>query len=99
MTALGLAWERGPPLKKFVRWAQNVSFTILVHLFIFQGDDDDDANDVDVHDDDDVSQAVVLHEDKKYYPTAEEIYGPDVETIVHEEDAQPLTGKLPALEF
>ena len=37
------------------------------------------------------SSAIVLHEDKKYYPTAEEIYGPDVETIVHEEDAQPLT--------
>lgn len=37
------------------------------------------------------SNAVVLHEDKKYYPTAMEIYGPDVETIVHEEDAQPLT--------
>ncbi len=25
------------------------------------------------------TQAVVLHEDKKYYPTAEEVYGPDVE--------------------
>ena len=35
--------------------------------------------------------AVVLHEDKKYYPTAVEIYGEGVETIVHEEDAQPLT--------
>lgn len=35
---------------------------------------------------------IVLHEDKKYYPTAEEVYGPDVETIVQEEDAQPLTG-------
>ena len=23
--------------------------------------------------------AIVLHEDKKYYPTAEEVYGPDVE--------------------
>ncbi|XP_076812809.1 116 kDa U5 small nuclear ribonucleoprotein component-like [Clavelina lepadiformis] len=34
---------------------------------------------------------VVLHEDKKYYPTHEEVYGPDVETIVEEEDAQPLT--------
>ena len=32
---------------------------------------------------------VVLHEDKKYYPTAEEVYGPDVETIVQEDD-QPL---------
>ena len=37
------------------------------------------------------SNAVVLHEDKKYYPTAQEVYGPDVETIVHEEDLQPLT--------
>uniref|UniRef100_A0A8C2DJE3 116 kDa U5 small nuclear ribonucleoprotein component n=1 Tax=Cyprinus carpio TaxID=7962 RepID=A0A8C2DJE3_CYPCA len=34
---------------------------------------------------------VVLHEDKKYYPTAEEVYGPEVETIVQEEDTQPLT--------
>lgn len=34
---------------------------------------------------------VILHEDKKYYPTAAEIYGKDVETIVQEEDAQPLT--------
>lgn len=33
---------------------------------------------------------VVLHEDKKYYPTAEEIYGPDVEVIVQEEDTQAL---------
>jgi len=37
------------------------------------------------------SMAIVLHEDKKYYPTAGEVYGPDVETIVHEEDTQPLT--------
>lgn len=28
------------------------------------------------------TQAVVLHEDKKYYPTAEEVYGPDVEVRV-----------------
>ena len=34
--------------------------------------------------------AIVLHEDKKYYPTAEEVYGPDTETLVMEEDAQPL---------
>jgi U5 small nuclear ribonucleoprotein component len=33
----------------------------------------------------------VLHEDKKYYPTAMEVYGEGVETIVQEEDAQPLT--------
>ena len=29
--------------------------------------------------------------DKKYYPSASEVYGPNVETIVKEEDAQPLT--------
>jgi U5 small nuclear ribonucleoprotein component len=34
---------------------------------------------------------IVLHEDKKYYQTALEVYGEDVETLVQEEDAQPLT--------
>ena len=29
--------------------------------------------------DEDNEMAVVLHEDKKYYPTAEEVFGPDVE--------------------
>ncbi|CAN0361301.1 unnamed protein product [Lampetra planeri] len=38
-----------------------------------------------------VGMEVVLHEDKKYYPTAEEVYGPEVETVVQEEDTQPLT--------
>jgi 116 kDa U5 small nuclear ribonucleoprotein component N-terminus len=33
---------------------------------------------------------VVLHEDKKYYPTAEETFGEGTETLVMEEDAQPL---------
>ncbi|KRX56036.1 U5 small nuclear ribonucleoprotein component [Trichinella sp. T9] len=37
------------------------------------------------------AEAIVLHEDKKYYPTALEIYGPDVESVVQEEDTQPLT--------
>ncbi len=27
---------------------------------------------------------VVLHEDKKYYPSAAEIYGPDVEVVLVE---------------
>lgn len=35
--------------------------------------------------------AVILHEDKQYYPSAEEVYGPDVEAIVQEEDTQPLS--------
>ena len=38
-----------------------------------------------------VHNAVILHEDKKYYPSASEVYGQDVETLVQEEDAQPLT--------
>lgn len=33
----------------------------------------------------------MLHEDKQYYPDAEQIYGPGVETLVMDEDAQPLT--------
>ncbi|NXX98134.1 U5S1 protein, partial [Centropus bengalensis] len=54
-------------------------------------DDDDDDDDMGDHDDDHPGMEVVLHEDKKYYPTAEEVYGPEVETIVQEEDTQPLT--------
>jgi hypothetical protein len=34
--------------------------------------------------------SVVLHEDKKYYPTAEETYGAGTEALVQEEDAQGL---------
>ena len=33
---------------------------------------------------------IVLPEDKKYYPTAEEVYGEDVETLVMDEDEQSL---------
>ncbi|RLM55672.1 hypothetical protein C2845_PM10G15850 [Panicum miliaceum] len=48
---------------------------------------------MDVDDDEDgdpSQQAVVLAEDKKYYPTAEEVYGPGVEALVMDEDEQPL---------
>ncbi|KAJ2702653.1 hypothetical protein H4R19_005351, partial [Coemansia spiralis] len=39
-----------------------------------------------------VSQTqIVLHEDKQYYPDAEDVFGPDVEVLVQEEDTQPLT--------
>ncbi|XP_078572893.1 116 kDa U5 small nuclear ribonucleoprotein component-like [Branchiostoma floridae x Branchiostoma japonicum] len=54
------------------------------------GEDEDDADEA-MDQDVEPSMAVVLHEDKKYYPSAEEVYGADVETIVHEEDTQPLT--------
>ena len=39
----------------------------------------DDAMDMERDDVDENDMQVVLHEDKKYYPTAEEVYGPDVE--------------------
>ncbi|KAG6459710.1 hypothetical protein O3G_MSEX011557 [Manduca sexta] len=38
--------------------------------------------------------SVVLHEDKRYYPQAVEVYGPDVETVVQEEDTQALDKPL-----
>lgn len=41
-------------------------------------------------DDIDMDNQVVLAEDKKYYPTAEEVYGEDVETLVMDEDELPL---------
>lgn len=41
-------------------------------------------------DEDGPSNAVVLHEDKQYYPSASQIYGADVETLVQEEDTQTL---------
>ncbi|XP_051904585.1 116 kDa U5 small nuclear ribonucleoprotein component [Hippocampus zosterae] len=55
-----------------------------------EGDEDNDDEPADA-DEDVPGMEVVLHEDKKYYPTAEEVYGPEVETIVQEEDTQPLT--------
>ncbi|XP_043221860.1 116 kDa U5 small nuclear ribonucleoprotein component-like isoform X1 [Amphibalanus amphitrite] len=54
-------------------------------------DDDDQPVDEMDAEDEPAQLSVVLHEDKKYYPTAEEVFGADVETLVQEEDAQPLT--------
>lgn len=53
--------------------------------------EDQDMEDAEV-----APMSVVLHEDKRYYPNAMEVYGPDVETIVQEEDNQPLTTPLVA---
>ncbi|KAI9101026.1 P-loop containing nucleoside triphosphate hydrolase protein [Phlyctochytrium arcticum] len=46
--------------------------------------------------DDAAPSQVVLHEDKKYYMTAEEVYGPDVETLVQDEDTQLLSEPIVA---
>lgn len=39
---------------------------------------------------------VVLHEDKRYYASAAEVYGEDVEAMVQEEDAQLLSEPIVA---
>ncbi len=56
---------------------------------------DEDGNIVPQHAlirvDESISNAVVLHEDRQYYPSASEVYGEDVETMVQEEDAQALS--------
>lgn len=63
--------------------------------YVFEDEADEDAvlNDQALMeiDEDGPSNAVVLHEDKQYYPTAQQVYGPGVETMVQEEDAQPLS--------
>uniref|UniRef100_A0A1B6HIK8 116 kDa U5 small nuclear ribonucleoprotein component n=2 Tax=Cicadellinae TaxID=33370 RepID=A0A1B6HIK8_9HEMI len=61
-----------------------------------QRDYDDDGVDDGVEDMEVAPMSVVLHEDKRYYPAALEVFGPDVETIVQEEDTQALTVPLVA---
>ncbi|KAH9879172.1 hypothetical protein J1614_002610 [Plenodomus biglobosus] len=54
-------------------------------------DEDEAANDQQLMEvDEGPSNAVVLHEDKQYYPSAADVYGPDVEVLVQEEDTQSL---------
>ena len=53
---------------------------------IDEGDDDDQDEDYYKH-----GHQIVLHEDKQYYPDADKVFGKDVQTLVMEEDAQPLT--------
>lgn len=36
-------------------------------------------------------RAIVLHENKQYYPDAEAVYGKDVEITVQDEDTQPIS--------
>jgi U5 small nuclear ribonucleoprotein component len=42
------------------------------------------------------TNAIILHEDKQYYPSASQVFGPDVEVLVQEEDTQPLTEPIVA---
>ena len=50
----------------------------------------EDVHENGVDEDGDPEMSVVLHEDKKYYPSAEETFGTGTETLVMEEDAQAL---------
>ncbi|KAH9486434.1 116 kDa U5 small nuclear ribonucleoprotein component [Psilocybe cubensis] len=60
-----------------------------------EGYDDSETNEGDnmalMQVDEPSHRAVVLHEEKQYYPSAQDVYGPGVETMVQEEDAQPLS--------
>mmetsp|Transcript_106764 Transcript_106764/g.227978 ORF Transcript_106764/g.227978 Transcript_106764/m.227978 type:complete len:985 (-) Transcript_106764:33-2987(-) len=64
------------------------------------GDDDDlgkadeggDAP-MDIDQEKGADRSIILHEDKKYYPDAEEVFG-DAEAIVQMEDTQPLTDPI-----
>ncbi len=54
-------------------------------------DDEAEADDQQLMDvDEGPSNAVILHEDKQYYPSASDVYGADVEVLVQEEDTQSL---------
>ncbi|KAG1674860.1 hypothetical protein FOA52_015250 [Chlamydomonas sp. UWO 241] len=53
-------------------------------------DMDGTVEDVGEEDEEEPGMQVVLNEDKKYYPSADEVYGEGVETLVMDEDAQPL---------
>ncbi|OJI97729.1 hypothetical protein ASPVEDRAFT_59378 [Aspergillus versicolor CBS 583.65] len=57
----------------------------------FGADEDDEAIQQELMEVDGPSNAVILHEDKQYYPSAQQIYGENVETLVQEEDSQPLS--------
>jgi len=76
---------------------QQIETEVAPALDGFQDDDvpmqEPDATAADLDEDDagPLSNAVVLHEDKRYYPDASAVYGEDVETLVQEEYLQPLT--------
>lgn len=60
-----------------------------------RAEDVEEANDAAMEEDDDPGNQIVLHEDKKYYPDNDEVF-PDAETLVMDEDAQPLEEPLVA---
>jgi U5 small nuclear ribonucleoprotein component len=59
------------------------------------GDEADDAPEGAMEVEQDAPRQVVLHEDKKYYPEAAEVY-PEAETLLQEFDTQPITEPIVA---
>ncbi|ETN37431.1 uncharacterized protein HMPREF1541_08422 [Cyphellophora europaea CBS 101466] len=62
--------------------------------YVYDEDSDEEPAAADAQmdvDEEPTSNAVILHEDKQYYPSASQVYGEEVETMVQEEDAQPLS--------
>mmetsp|Transcript_33055 Transcript_33055/g.71948 ORF Transcript_33055/g.71948 Transcript_33055/m.71948 type:complete len:985 (-) Transcript_33055:71-3025(-) len=60
-----------------------------------KGDDDEPGarDEMDVEQEKGADRQIILHEDKKYYPDADEVY-PGAETLVQMEDTQPLTDPI-----
>eukprot|EP00854_Cymbomonas_tetramitiformis_P019339 gene19339-23125_t len=54
------------------------------------GEEEEEGDELMATEEEEGPAAIQLAEDKKYYPSAEEIYGEETETLVMEEDAQPL---------
>ena len=57
--------------------------TTLTHTCAVDMMDGDGAHEEEEEDAGPMEGAVVLHEDKKYYPTAEEVYGPGTTSMQH----------------
>ena len=70
-----------------MNFQSKLALILCIIPFPFKDDAIEDEAEMEV-DEDKTSKAIVLHEDKRYYQTALEVYGADVETIVQEEDAQ-----------
>lgn len=66
---------------------------------LFQdSDESENEKDIDMASEADVvsDNAVVLYEDKKIYPSMRELYGPETEILIEEEDAMPITEPIVA---
>lgn len=58
-----------------------------------EDDEEKQSNDAMINDlnDQTLHKSLILHEEKDYYPSAEDVYGADVEVLVQEEDTQLLS--------